>query len=123
MTPTQATLTIGKDKANDVVVKDVLMSRHHAVLQFDVERGAVYILDCSTNGTFLNRVRLPSQKAGKVLLSHGDELLFKDPAGGDQEFGYIVNLNELNVKYQKKLEGPRRILTPEEMSTTGREFS
>jgi len=123
MTPTQATLTIGKDKANDVVVKDVLMSRHHTVLQFDVERGAVYILDCSTNGTFLNRVRLPSQKAGKVLLSHGDELLLKDPAGGEQEFGYIVNLNELSVKEEVKLEAPRRMLTSDEMGTFGRDFA
>jgi len=85
------TLSIGKDKSNDVVLPDVLVSRHHCVLELDSGRGAVYVLDCSTNGTFLNGKRLPQKKRGKVLLSHGDELLLKDPQQ-DAEFGYMVNL-------------------------------
>merc|ERR550532_3046426 len=113
-------LSIGKDKSNSVVIQDPAISRRHCVLELDPERGAVYAIDCSTNGTFLNGVRLPSKQVGKVLLSHGDELLFKDPAGGDQEFGYIVNLNELHVKPEVKLEAPRRLLTPEEMANSGR---
>lgn len=75
----------------------------------------MYVLNTSTNGTFLNGQRLPSKTVGKVLLSHGDELLLKDPAMGEQEFGYIVNLNELHVKEDVKLEAPRRLLTAEEM--------
>merc|ERR1719440_798379 len=91
------TLSIGKDKNNDTVIPDSIVSRQHCVLELDSERGAVYILDCSTNGTFLNGRRLPGKKAGKVLLSHGDELLLKDP-GSEPDFGYIVNLTELRRK-------------------------
>lgn len=87
-------LTIGKDKSNSAVVNDALVSRVHVRLEFDAKKGGVYVADCSTNGTFLNGVRLPQRKAGSVLLSHGDELLLKDPAGGDAEFGYMVNLKD-----------------------------
>merc|ERR1712050_396480 len=99
-------LTIGKDKGNNVMIKDPLVSRHHAIVELDAKRGAVYILDCSTNGTFLNGVRLPNKTHGKVLLSHGDEVLLKDPNGGDKEFGYHVNLIELHMKAEAKLEPP-----------------
>lgn len=118
-----STLSIGKDKGNDLVIQDAIISRQHCVLELDLERGAIYAIDCSTNGTFLNGVRLPSKTVGKVLLSHGDELLLKDPATGEQEFGYIVNLNELHVKEHVKLEAPRRLLTSEELANTNRDFS
>eukprot|EP00415_Alexandrium_ostenfeldii_P000720 UN0720 len=85
------TLSIGKDKLNDAVVADAQISRQHCVLELDSKRGAVYAVDFSTNGTFLNGRRLPNKKHGKVLLSHGDELCLKDP-GQDAEFGYMVNL-------------------------------
>merc|ERR1712194_287448 len=113
------TLAIGKDKSCKVVIADALISRQHTVIELDEERGAVYVIDCSTNGTFLNGVRLPAKEAGKVLLSHGDELLLKDPATGEQEFGYIVNLTELWVKEDVRLEAPRRILSPEERPMDG----
>jgi len=70
------------------------------------------VLDLSTNGTFLNGIRLPGKQVGKVLLSHGDELLLKDPAGGEQEFGYIVNLQEVFARDETKFAAPRRLLTP-----------
>merc|ERR1711948_159330 len=91
-------VSIGKEKTNDLVINDPIISRVHVVLELDPDRGAVYAIDCSTNGTFLNGIRLPSKQLGKVLISHGDDLTFKDPASGDQEFGYVVNLNDLHVK-------------------------
>lgn len=123
MSPQQPMISIGKDKSNDVTIRDALISREHCVLELDEERGAVYVLDCSTNGTFLNGVRLPKQTVGKVLLSHGDELLLKDPASGGHEFGYIVNLNELSMKPETKLEPPRRILSAEETGIVTRDFA
>lgn len=117
------TLRIGKDKANDVVIQDAIISRFHCVLELDSERGAVYVVDCSTNGTFLNGIRLPSKTVGKVLCSHGDDLTFKDPASGEQEFGYTLNIIDLHVKAEVKLEAPRRLLTPEEMASSGRDFA
>jgi len=115
-------LCIGKEKGNDLVIQDAVISRQHCVLELDMERGAVYVIDCSTNGTFLNGVRLPEKTTGKVLVSHGDELLFKDPAGGDGEFGYVVCLFELAVREQPKLAAPRRILTQEDTGHN-RDFS
>lgn len=86
-------LTIGTDPANDVRVQGQLLSRCHTVLEFSPERGAVYVVDSSTNGTFLNGRRLPPKSSGKVLLWHGDELLLQDPGvKGGAEFGYMVNI-------------------------------
>jgi len=118
-----STLSIGKDKTCDTVIPDAMVSRQHCVLELDAERGAVYVIDCSTNGTFLNGRRLPGKQAGKVLLSHGDELLLKDPSSGDQEYGYIVNINELHVREHVKLVAPRRMLTQDEISGTARDFA
>jgi pSer/pThr/pTyr-binding forkhead associated (FHA) protein len=116
-------MSIGKDKSNDVVIPDMSISRQHCMLELDAERGAVYVIDMSTNGTFLNGLRLPSSSVGKVLLSHGDELLLKNPAAGDGEYGYIVNLIEQVVRQPKKYEAPRRILSAQEASSVGRDFS
>ncbi|CAE8627204.1 unnamed protein product [Polarella glacialis] len=116
-------ISIGKDKSNDICIPAQIISRQHCILELDSERGAVYAIDCSTNGTFLNGVRLPQKQSGKVLVSHGDELLFQDPMTGDSEFGYIINLQELNVKPERKFEAPRRLLGPDESSSTGRDFA
>jgi len=123
LSQTQPVLSIGKDKGNDIVIPAQIVSRQHCVLELDVDRGAVYVIDCSTNGTFLNGLRLPPKTTGKVLLSHGDELLLQDPANGDQEFGYVVNIQELNVRERAKLQAPRRLLTTEESATMGRDFN
>eukprot|EP00930_Biecheleria_cincta_P083933 TRINITY_DN73437_c0_g1_i1.p1 TRINITY_DN73437_c0_g1~~TRINITY_DN73437_c0_g1_i1.p1 ORF type:complete len:377 (-),score=41.04 TRINITY_DN73437_c0_g1_i1:398-1528(-) len=107
-------IAIGKGPENDLIIPNPhrVVSRQHCIVELDPERGAVYVHDVSTNGTFLNGVRLPAQQEGKVLLSHGDELLFKDPVTGVREFGYIVNLNEIGVKAEAKLEGYRRLISP-----------
>lgn len=87
------TLTIGTVRPNDLIVKSTQMSRNHAQMEFQPSKGLVYVLDTSTNGTFLNGKRLPPRASAKVVLWHGDELLFHDPAVGDaSEFGYIVNI-------------------------------
>lgn len=89
-------LSIGKEKGrNHVVIPDPLMSRQHCSLELDITRGSVYIMDQSTNGTFLNGCRLPKAKGGKVICSHGDDLVLKDPVHDPTgEFGYIVNISE-----------------------------
>eukprot|EP00913_Durusdinium_trenchii_P032502 g30428.t1 len=90
-------VTLGSAKSNDVLVPGALMSRQHALFELETERGALYILDVSTNGTFLNGHRLP--KNGKVALCHGDELVFPEPSASGAgakpvlgEFGFMVNL-------------------------------
>lgn len=105
-------LTIGKEKTNDLVIPDPHVSRQHCLIEFDITKGAVYIIDMSTNGSFLNNNRLPTKMSGKVILSHADDLVIKDqekdPA---REFGWIVNIEEIAVKEEVVLKAPRRLLT------------
>ena len=66
-----AKITIGRDTDNDVVVDNKLASRHHAVIQ--KIKDAYFIKDeQSTNGTFVNGVKIPSDKYVKLNL--GDKI-------------------------------------------------
>ena len=66
-----AKITIGRDTDNDVVVDNKLASRHHAMIQKIKE--AYFIKDVgSTNGTFINGVRIPNEKY--VKLNPGDKI-------------------------------------------------
>merc|ERR1719329_1585141 len=91
LSASQRKVSIGSDGSNDLVLKAPLISRTHAVLELFPSKGAVYAVDKSTNGTFLNGIKLPSKSSGKVAVFHGDELLFPE-AKNQFEFGYIVNL-------------------------------
>jgi ABC-type multidrug transport system ATPase subunit len=64
--PTAGTAWIGRELDNDIVIHDVLASRHHAVLQ--PTPAGIEIRDAnSINGTFVNGVRV-----GSALLAEGD---------------------------------------------------
>ncbi|MGV0635792.1 ATP-binding cassette domain-containing protein [Mycolicibacillus trivialis] len=64
-TPSNA-LTIGRATDNDVVIPDVLASRHHAML-VPTPIGTEIRDNRSINGTFVNRVRI-----GSAVLTEGD---------------------------------------------------
>merc|ERR1712238_105688 len=93
-------LSIGnsKDSANDVKINDQMISKTHVHLELDPENGCVYVIDFSTNGSFLNGVQLPPKQGGKVLICNNDELLLKRPTSGAQEFGSIVNIEARHQK-------------------------
>ena len=66
-----AKITIGREYDNDVVVDNKLASRHHAVIQ--KIKNAYFIKDeQSTNGTYVNGVKIPSDKYVKLNL--GDKI-------------------------------------------------
>ncbi len=66
-----AKITIGRDYANDIVVDNKLASRHHAMIQ--KIRDAYFIKDeGSTNGTFVNDIRIPADKY--IKLNSGDKI-------------------------------------------------
>eukprot|EP00746_Dinoflagellata_sp_MGD_P091083 gnl/MRDRNA2_/MRDRNA2_36054_c0_seq1.p1 gnl/MRDRNA2_/MRDRNA2_36054_c0~~gnl/MRDRNA2_/MRDRNA2_36054_c0_seq1.p1 ORF type:complete len:424 (-),score=61.42 gnl/MRDRNA2_/MRDRNA2_36054_c0_seq1:89-1360(-) len=104
-------ISIGKDPSNDIFIRDHLVSRQHCILELDAERGGIFVIDSSTNGTFLNGEPLPSKASSKVLLSHGDDLVLKhavhDPK---REFGWVVNFTEIDYKEDDViLQPPKRI--------------
>jgi len=90
LTDTDNKIFIGKDKRMDLSIPNSQVSRQHCVIELDLKKKGIYLIDCSANGTFLNGKKLPSKSAGKVMLSHGDELNLMDPRE-NPEFGYIVN--------------------------------
>ncbi|CAD7949243.1 unnamed protein product [Amoebophrya sp. A25] len=86
-------IKVGKDKEKvDLVLEHPAISRQHCIIDYDHRKGGVFIHDYSTNGTYLNSKRLPPKGKQRVFLCHGDEILFKNEQGKDEEFGYIVNL-------------------------------
>jgi hypothetical protein len=65
------TVIIGRESANDLVLKDPELSRRHARITYQASR--YYVEDLgSTNGTFLNDQRIQSQ----MPLNHGDVIRF-----------------------------------------------
>jgi len=84
-------VSIGKDLRCDLSVHDPdgMVSRVHVVIELDVQKRGVYIIDSSTNVAWLNGKKLPARSSGKVVLSHGDELNLRSAEG---EYGYMVNL-------------------------------
>ncbi len=66
-----AKITIGREQDNNIVIENKLASRHHCIIQ--KIRDAYFLKDeNSTNGTFLNGRRIPSDKY--VKLNPGDKI-------------------------------------------------
>lgn len=68
-------LTVGRGDNNDVVVRDISVSRFHAFLRRD-EGGSFLLQDAgSTNGTTVNGDSVPARDAGSpVALKPGDDV-------------------------------------------------
>jgi pSer/pThr/pTyr-binding forkhead associated (FHA) protein len=65
----QPIMRIGRDPANEIVVDHPQVSRYHA--RFIWENGRVYVEDTgSSNGTYLNRVRIE----GRKMIKNGDAI-------------------------------------------------
>ena len=66
-----AKISIGRSSDNDIVVDNKLASRHHALIQ--KIKDAYFIKDDgSTNGTFINGIKIPAGKY--VKLNAGDKI-------------------------------------------------
>ena len=92
LTVTQPKLRIGKDaKECQLYLNHSAVSRKHCSITLECERGRVVIQDFSTNGTYLNRRRIPEPPVAATnpsdalaRLCHGDELTFRPPQGSAQ---------------------------------------
>ena len=67
--------TIGRDPQNDIVIADPsdLVSRVHAILKVD-KKGHYKVVDQSTNGTYVNGIRL--EKFAEVPVTRKDDITF-----------------------------------------------
>lgn len=77
------------------------LSRKHCTITFEPDKGACYVQDLSTNGTYFNGKRLPrppykNPQDARVRVFHGDELFFRLRSEETEELGYVINLLELN---------------------------
>lgn len=87
-------VVLGSDASSDLIIRGAVLSRTHVRFELVPSRGALYIVDLSTNGTFLNGVRLPGKASGKVACFHGDELAFPESTTVAKlgEYGYMLNI-------------------------------
>jgi len=96
-------LRMGTEAGPGMLVLEAItgLSRKHCTITFEPDKGACYVQDVSTNGTYLNGKRLPRppykhSSDARVRLFHGDELLFKLRSEDAEELGYVINLVELS---------------------------
>jgi adenylate cyclase len=108
------TLSLGRSQDNDVVLTDseLRVSRRHAVIEWDPERGATLRDERAVNGTFVNKqkVTAPVTLHGGDVISIGPhELVFREEkAGGsawDIEPG-AVDLGALQKPPEPEAKGP-----------------
>ncbi len=85
--------TLGRSDSNLWILPDLekFLSSCHCEILF--ESGAYFLLDLSTNGTFINSALEPIGKGSKVPLKHGDvfdigEYRFSSELIEEQSFGY-----------------------------------
>jgi pSer/pThr/pTyr-binding forkhead associated (FHA) protein len=67
-----STTTVGRDSANDIILDELTVSRCHALLLVRPEGSVLIDLD-STNGTYVNGIPAPPDKA--VPLTDGDTIM------------------------------------------------
>ncbi|MBZ5674782.1 MAG: FHA domain-containing protein [Acidobacteriia bacterium] len=81
------TLSLGRSQENDVVLTDseLRVSRRHAVIEWDPERGATLRDGGAVNGTFVNKQRVTAPVAlhgGDVITIGPHEIVFREEKAG-----------------------------------------
>ncbi len=86
-------LTIGRDKASDIILPDLMVSRHHAMIRRIGNQDFYFIDGGSSNGSYVNKQRVTLPK----ILKDGDrinigriQILFEQP---DKEDAFINSLS------------------------------
>jgi diguanylate cyclase (GGDEF)-like protein len=91
-----APLVVGRDEECDLRIQDESVSRRHASLQPDGDD--YYIIDLqSTNGTFVNGVRVTAQKLKDGDYLHIGNCIYRFLAGGNIEAAYHEEIHRLTI--------------------------
>jgi adenylate cyclase len=108
------TLSLGRSQDNDVVLTDseLRVSRRHAVIEWNPERGATLRDERAVNGTFVNKQKVTAPVAlhgGDVICIGPHELVFREEKTGglawDIEPG-AVDLGALQKPPEPEAKGP-----------------
>ncbi|MBF0446900.1 MAG: FHA domain-containing protein [Magnetococcales bacterium] len=84
-------VTMGRGKTNALVIPDHMSSRNHA--KFEARRGRIYLIDQSTNGTYI------TPKGEQTIFVHRDEHILHD--SGVIGLGHEVNTTDpLAIHYR-----------------------
>ncbi len=104
LVPCHSVLTIGRDQNNDLVLSDLLVSRHHAMIR-RLGNGDYYLADGgSTNGCYVNEQRITIPK----LLSDGDRIRI-----GEARFRFVLCQEKVEPVDEMSLEDTIILDTPE----------
>jgi diguanylate cyclase (GGDEF)-like protein len=87
---------LGRDDGCQIVIDDESVSRRHASIQ--LENGAYTVADLqSTNGTFVNEVRVSNQKLNDGDYLHVGNCIYRFLTGGNLEAEYHEELYRLAI--------------------------
>ena len=96
------TLSLGRSSDNDVVLTDseLRVSRRHAVIEWDPERGATLRDGGAVNGTFVNK-----QKVAAPVALHGGDVITITQENGRQTKNLRMALLILNYGHNNEIYG------------------
>jgi adenylate cyclase len=108
------TLSLGRSSDNDVVLTDseLRVSRRHAVIEWDPERGATLRDGGAVNGTFVNKHRVTAPVAlhgGDVITIGPHEIVFKEEKAGGLPWKILtgpVDLRALQKPQEPEAKSP-----------------
>ena len=109
------TLSLGRSQDNDVVLTDseLRVSRRHAVIEWDPEKGATLRDERAVNGTFVNKQKITEPVAlhgGDVISIGPHEIVFREEKPGGLAWNIepgAVDLGALQTPEAKRPEASR----------------
>lgn len=104
-------LTLGRSHDNDVILTDseLRVSRRHAVIEWDPEKGATLRDERAVNGTFLNQQKVSSPVAlhsGDVITIGPHEIVFKEEKPGGLAWNIEPGAVDLGILQEGSLQKP-----------------
>jgi adenylate cyclase len=108
------TLSLGRSQDNDVILTDseLRVSRRHAVIEWDPEKGATLRDERAVNGTFVNKQKITAPvplKSGDVIAIGPHEITFREEKAGGPAWNIepgAVDLGALQKSPEPDAKGP-----------------
>lgn len=94
-------LGVSPNEKNSIIIRhgEAAISRKHCLIQWELTetgKDRWYLMDYSSNGTFLNTERVP--RDSKTYLAIGDVLVFGDYSASALRYKFLITTKENNLK-------------------------